>query len=171
MAWRKVLYFFLAQHLTLKMEADCGWRGWFLCSTCSWIIHQMYSGDWTQLEWAVCVGGPENLCMPWQVLARGSVCTVNIQEKVNVGQPAAVTGCELELVFWPLLGFCRATSAFRCASSPTGFTQGTCNLSNKALCEPDRKTGGNNLPKTGSIHAFLLENEASGKMSKYWKSG
>lgn len=68
---------------------------------------------------------------------------------------------------------CCATSAFSNTSSPTGFTQGTCNLSNKALfvcvCLREREKegeGGNSLPYKGFTDAFLLENEASGKSCK-----
>lgn len=61
---------------------------------------------------------------------------------MNVGQTATVAGCvpvcvcvshHLGPVFVLLLHRCCATSAFNNTSSPTGFTQGTCNLSNKAL--------------------------------------
>lgn len=86
-------------------------------------------------------------------------------------------------VFVLLLLHCCATSASSNTSSPTGFTQGICNLSNKALfvcmcvcmCGvgahekqiETRTEGGIGLPYKGFTDAFLLENEASGKSDEY----
>lgn len=117
---------------------------------------------------------------PEQVVAKGACVSECTRKKVNVGQLATVAGCvrvcvchHLGPVFVLFLRCCCATSACSNTSSPTGFTLGTCNLSNKALfvCVLTRKRareeeGGNNLPYKGFTDAFLLENEASGKSYK-----
>lgn len=98
---------------------------------------------------------------------------------MNVGQLATVAGgvcvcvcvCHrLGPLFVLFLHRCCAASAFSNTSSPTGFTQGTCNLSNKALCvcvcvltRKIEGEGGTSLPYKGFTDAFMLENEASGK--------
>lgn len=78
---------------------------------------------------------------PGQVVAEGACVSVKVQGKGECRADcycswmcACVCLCEPSFrAFVLLLHRCCATSAFNNTSSPTGFTQGTCNLSNKAL--------------------------------------
>ncbi len=115
--------------------------------------HRVVPADWSQLAevtacWAHQLREQAQASISQSLMSLCDSASVCWERNLDVGQLICLSCILL-----------RSTSVFISFTSPTGFTQGTCNLSSEALFLCVYRRG---QPPKGFTNAFLLENEDSG---------